>query len=337
MPKGKKGIIFVKLTCLECGGTFEKEYRLRKQRYCSRSCGAKASMTIKRSEKFKKWRNENQHPLLGKKMSNETKNKISKANKGKENHLKNKTYKEYFGEKKSKNIREKMSNSLKKFHKNNEYIHWTEKKDKNEIDEIYKTHSKKLKIKYQNGEMESFIKGKTFEEYYGDEAKNIKNKISNTRKEKIASGKIKKSWNEGLTKENDARILKASKKMSKNWLSEKRMKHLKTIFSKLEENFINLLQENNIDFKRQKRLDGKCYDFYIPKNNLLIEVDGDWHHCNPNLNILPKHDMQKRNIKNDKLKNEIAKKYDYKLIRFWEHDIKNNIDQVKQQLFKELN
>jgi very-short-patch-repair endonuclease len=45
---------------------------------------------------------------------------------------------------------------------------------------------------------------------------------------------------------------------------------------------------------------------------------------------------QKLNIENDKIKNEWAKENGYKLLRFWEHDINNNIKYVTQTLLENL-
>ena len=48
------------------------------------------------------------NPMYGKKRSKELKEKISKAHKGIPNYIKNKTYKEYFGEEKASEIKKKM-------------------------------------------------------------------------------------------------------------------------------------------------------------------------------------------------------------------------------------
>lgn len=79
------------------------------------------------------------------------------------------------------------------------------------------------------------------------------------------------------------------------------------------------------------------YDFYLPDCKTLIEVDGDFWHCNPNSKYsLPKCSTQKINIINDQEKNQWAKDNGYKLLRFWETDINNNPTQVIETLKKEL-
>jgi very-short-patch-repair endonuclease len=79
------------------------------------------------------------------------------------------------------------------------------------------------------------------------------------------------------------------------------------------------------------------YDFYLPDCKTLIEVDGDFWHCNPNSKYsLPKCSTQKINIINDQEKNQWAKDNGYKLLRFWETDINNNPTQVIETIKKEL-
>jgi very-short-patch-repair endonuclease len=69
---------------------------------------------------------------------------------------------------------------------------------------------------------------------------------------------------------------------------------------------------------------------------MIIEVDGDFWHCNP-INF-PNADYitQQKNVIRDKEKNEWAQSNGYKLLRFWENDINNNIKQVKQTLLENL-
>jgi len=109
--------------------------------------------------------------------------------------------------------------------------------------------------------------------------------------------------------------------------------------SELEERFKIILDVLDIEYKHFFFAKGinKIFDFYIPKYNILIEVDGDFYHCNPNIyNNGPVCKTQTINIENDKLKDEWAKANGYKLLRFWEDDINNNIKQVKQTLLENL-
>ena len=109
--------------------------------------------------------------------------------------------------------------------------------------------------------------------------------------------------------------------------------------SELEKRFKVVLDVLDIEYQHfffAKQIN-KIFDFYLPKYNILIEVDGDFYHCNPKLyNNGPVCKTQEINIKNDKLKNEWAQSNGYKLLRFWENDINNNIKQVKQILLENL-
>ena len=89
----------------------------------------------------------------------------------------------------------------------------------------------------------------------------------------------------------------------------------------------------NKDFKYQHQVSSAIFDFFILKSNILIEVDGDFHHCNPNsIHSVPIYPIQIKTVGNDIRKNRIAQNNNFKLIRFWESDINNNIDQIIAQI-----
>lgn len=105
--------------------------------------------------------------------------------------------------------------------------------------------------------------------------------------------------------------------------------------SGLEKTFANILDLLNIKYTQfLYAKDIKAfYDFYLPDFNTIIEVDGDFWHCNPDTRHKdPKYSTQKTNLERDKIKNDWALNNGYKIIRFWENDIKNNIRKVKQIL-----
>lgn len=108
--------------------------------------------------------------------------------------------------------------------------------------------------------------------------------------------------------------------------------------SKLEKTFANIL--DLLDIKYEILFYAKdikaFYDFYIPEYNTIIEVDGDFWHCNPDRFPIPQYESQKKNLIRDKEKNEWAISNGYKIIRIWENDINNNIQQVKQILTETL-
>lgn len=109
--------------------------------------------------------------------------------------------------------------------------------------------------------------------------------------------------------------------------------------SKLELEFMNILNSLNIKYTFQfPAYDiNSFYDFIINDTRILIEVDGDYWHCNPNTKYkIPKYVVQFANLKGDKIKNEWAIVNGYKLLRFWENDIKNNRLEVVSKIINEL-
>lgn len=110
--------------------------------------------------------------------------------------------------------------------------------------------------------------------------------------------------------------------------------------SKLEKYFEEvLLQEfklkSGIDYYPQfyvRDIKG-LFDFKLSGKKILIEIDGDFWHCNPNTKFkIPKYAAQFSNLKKDKIKKEWCKENNYTLIRFWESDIKNNLIDVMDRL-----
>jgi very-short-patch-repair endonuclease len=108
--------------------------------------------------------------------------------------------------------------------------------------------------------------------------------------------------------------------------------------SKLEKTFANIL--DLLDIKYTTSFYAKeikaFYDFYLPESNIIIEVDGDFWHCNPTKFPLPKYESQKKNLIRDKEKEQWVQNNGYKLLRFWEDDINNNIKSVKQTLLENI-
>lgn len=103
--------------------------------------------------------------------------------------------------------------------------------------------------------------------------------------------------------------------------------------TKPEREMNQILKELNIEFEPQKVVGYKIYDFYVPKANLLIEVDGDYFHANPELYTeADLNSIQKRNLKNDAFKDTLANGRGYNLVRVWESDLANKYEEVKNNI-----
>lgn len=116
---------------------------------------------------------------------------------------------------------------------------------------------------------------------------------------------------------------------------KKNAKKMSTKMTWPEREFKKLLKELKVPFEVQKIVGNKIFDFYIPKANLLFEVDGDYWHGNkekfPELNGL-----QKKAIRNDAFKDMLATGLGYSIERVWESELKNDYEKVKKRLQKML-
>lgn len=90
-----------------------------------------------------------------------------------------------------------------------------------------------------------------------------------------------------------------------------------------------ILNEMGVAYKHQFRLGRFIFDFKV-QDSILIECDGDYWHSNPLFyNESNVNDKQKLIKNRDIMKNQIAKEQGYTLLRFWENDIKNNLQDIK--------
>jgi len=179
------------------------------------------------------------------------------------------------------------------------------------------------------------------------------------------------AWNKGLTKNNDEKVKRISEnrigivfseetKERQSKSAKKRLihghtgiKHTEESKQKMREKTISRFkkgefpQTNSLPHKMVKSIleeifgvcgkdffeeEGKfgfVFDFMV--NNFLIEVQGDYFHCNPlTRHAIPKSDMQKKNIDRDKRKkNAVLKDGKYVLIELWENDIINNKQKIE--------
>jgi len=108
--------------------------------------------------------------------------------------------------------------------------------------------------------------------------------------------------------------------------------------TKLEIKFEGILEELGVKFKYQHQVSSAIFDFLIIDTKIIIEVDGYFHHCNPNtIHKIPIFPIQIKTVGNDFRKNLIAEDNGYKLLRFWETDINKHPEDVINQLKQELN
>lgn len=114
------------------------------------------------------------------------------------------------------------------------------------------------------------------------------------------------------------------------------MSRIRSTNTQLELAFFALLKENRIKFEAHPKIFGKP-DCLI-KPNTLVFVDSDfWHgwHFQQWKDRLPKDywvEKIERNIRRDTQKFRTLRSMDYKVVRIWEHTLKNNPSRVLQLL-----
>ncbi|MCS6956550.1 MAG: very short patch repair endonuclease [Patescibacteria group bacterium] len=110
------------------------------------------------------------------------------------------------------------------------------------------------------------------------------------------------------------------------------MSKIRSLNTKIEKAFRSLLYKNGY-FKytiNNKKITGNP-DIFFPKKKLAIFIDGCfWHGCKkcfkkPKSNLEYWHKKISRNLLRDKEINKKLKKEKIKFLRFWGHEIKNNL------------
>lgn len=81
---------------------------------------------------------------------------------------------------------------------------------------------------------------------------------------------------------------------------------------------------NDFKFRRQYPIGNYIVDFACLEKNLVIEIDGGQHN-------------QSDNILYDQSRTKYIEKCGYKVIRFWNNEIENNIEGVYEEILKYLN
>ena len=133
-----------------------------------------------------------------------------------------------------------------------------------------------------------------------------------------------------------------NKSINSDEARRKSTKHSGYRTSKLETRIEEVLKENNISYTHQyiikKNKKRKFYDFHITEYNILIEVNGDYWHANPE-NYKPNDvihycfgEVKAVEIwERDKIKKEFAENKGYKVIYIWEKEL-NKLKTNKQIL-----
>ena len=212
---------------------------------------------------------------------------------------------------KDPNTHKKAIETQKKNWKEGKYVGWWEDKSENTLKKIEGIKDKLRNNKERGKKISQSMKGvpKTEES---------KRKLSISQKKRYKD-------NPKLKEDSSIRRI--------NWLKT----NLSSKKSKLELRFESMLKLINLKFINQYEFKKRLFDFYLEDFNILIEVDGDFYHCNPD----SKHneivyDTQKITKQNDVYKDTLCLEHNILLLRFWEKDINERPEWVISELKKKL-
>ena len=106
----------------------------------------------------------------------------------------------------------------------------------------------------------------------------------------------------------------------------KQAKMLRKNMTEQEKILWNILRNNKfygLKFKRQVPIGNYVVDFACEIHNLIIELDGGQHN-------------EPDNIEYDKQRTEFLENKGYKVLRFWNNEIDDNIDGVCEVIYKTI-
>jgi len=247
-------------------------------------------------------------PNKGYKQTEEHRINISKAKKGFTPWMKGKYH--------TKEARRKISESHKG--KSTWLKGLTKKTDERirKISESLKGHIISKKTRKKIGES---LKGKNSPKYGKPLSEEIRRKIGNANK-----GKKNGMYGKLHTKEARKKIGDGNrgKYVSQETRKGMRKRRLHQVFpvrdTSIEVKMQNILIEKDIIFEKHKPIFGQP-DIFI-KPNICIFCDGDyWHNLD-------------RGKKRDKIVNKVLKEKGYTILRFWEHQINNNINDCIREI-----
>lgn len=100
----------------------------------------------------------------------------------------------------------------------------------------------------------------------------------------------------------------------------------------------DLLDELGIQYSNEEPFEYYAVDNYITESNLIIEVMGDFWHCNPQKYKSVEYDIQQRRVIKDKAKHTYFKQYyDIDILYIWEKDITYRPEVCKQLIKQYIN
>jgi very-short-patch-repair endonuclease len=110
--------------------------------------------------------------------------------------------------------------------------------------------------------------------------------------------------------------MSASERKYLKYVGIKKVLKPRAKFTNLERKYYMMLKQLGVFYVPQYPMGGRFYDAFLPDQNVLLEFDGTFWH--PKSEQDCKYSFQEKNMRVDKLKNEMAHKKGIKIIRIRE-------------------
>ena len=110
---------------------------------------------------------------------------------------------------------------------------------------------------------------------------------------------------------------------SKNLILAKQLRKNMTAEEKILWNKLRAKKFSGYKFKRQVPIGNYIVDFLCTDTKLIIELDGGQHN-------------EENKILADRERTEYLENHGYKVLRFWNNDIKQNLDNICEEILRRL-
>lgn len=227
-----------------------------------------------------------------------------------------------FGKRHSKESREKMSNEMKG--ENNLSKRSDVKKKISKAKKGYK-HTQQTREKISRSIKKGFINGRisTLGMLGKTHSEKIREKLSGSQRKRYEDPEERKKTSEAMKGENNGMFGKhpseeTREKMRQSALNRKTKS--KSFDTSIELKIQQILKDNDYEFKTQYLIRNIArVDIAFPDKKIIIECDGDYWHNLPG--------AQEKDHRRD----DILINFGWNVIRFWEHEINDNIDRCLEK------
>lgn len=108
------------------------------------------------------------------------------------------------------------------------------------------------------------------------------------------------------------------------------------VVSKLNDRFKEALRVVGLFPESEFTIGYYTVDFCFVEERVVVEVDGDYWHCNPDIYEKPKNTIQRRVVGKDRAEKRYLENGGWILLRFWESEIKDDLEKCIKRVMGAL-